>query len=253
MSAQLRASSLQLHLSGRSVLDRVELAVSKGERVALIGPSGCGKSTLLRCLNGLQAVDQGQVEVAGEILSPLRDLGEREFERRALKVRQQVGMVFQSFNLFPHMNLRENLMRAPIVVQGLARDVVEEKAESLLRRVGLLDFAQHFPHQLSGGQQQRGAIARALALSPQIMLYDEPTSALDPEMVSEVLAVMSELSQGESRPTQILVTHEIKFAERFADRVCFMSEGRIVEEGPPEQILRSPQHSRTQAFLRHFQ
>jgi ABC-type polar amino acid transport system ATPase subunit len=252
MAMLLRAISMQLQLSGRQVLDRAELYVKEGERVAIIGPSGCGKSTLLRCLNGLQAFDQGKVEVVGEHLLPWRDLGEREFESRALRVRQQVGMVFQSFNLFPHMSLCENLMRAPMVVQGLTRDLARERAEILLRRVGLADFAEHYPQQLSGGQQQRGAIARALAMSPKVMLYDEPTSALDPEMVSEVLAVMSELSLGESRPTQILVTHELKFAERFADRVCVMNAGRIVEEGPPEQVFNSPQHPLTQKFLRHF-
>lgn len=252
MAMLLRASSLRLQLSGRQVLDQVDLHVAEGERVAIIGPSGCGKSTLLRCLNGLQAVDHGSVEVAGESLLSLGELGEAEFERRALRVRQHVGMVFQSFNLFPHMNLLENLMRAPMVVQGLTREAARERAETLLARVGLREFAEHFPQQLSGGQQQRGAMARALAMTPKILLYDEPTSALDPEMVSEVLAVMSELGRGESRPTQILVTHEMKFAERFADRVLFMCAGRMIEEGPPTAVFKNPQNPLTQKFLRHF-
>jgi polar amino acid transport system ATP-binding protein len=235
---------------GRTVVDRISLEVEAGDLVALIGPSGCGKSTLLRCINGLEVLDRGAVHVLGTNLKNPVEIGDAEFHRRALNVRRQVGMVFQSFNLFPHLTVLENLVKAPVVVKQMSRDQAEQNAVELLKKVGLADKADHLPHELSGGQQQRAAIARALAMSPQLMLYDEPTSALDPTLVHEVLRVMKQLDiEG---MTQIVVTHEMKFARDVADRVVYLEDGKIVEMGPPEKIFSSPDHESTRNFLRHF-
>lgn len=234
----------------RTVVDRISLLVEPGDLVALIGPSGCGKSTLLRCVNGLEMLDGGVVNVLGTELKSAAEIGESEFHRRAHAIRLQAGMVFQSFNLFPHLTVMENLIKAPVVVKGVARAQALTAAEALLEKVGLGDKADHYPHQLSGGQQQRAAIARALAMAPKLMLYDEPTSALDPTLVHEVLRVMKQLdSEG---MTQMVVTHEMKFARDVADRVVFLDGGRIVEVGPPEKIFSNPEHESTRAFLRHF-
>ncbi len=234
----------------RTVVDQISLHVEPGDLVALIGPSGCGKSTLLRCVNGLETLDGGGVNVLGTMLKNPTEIGEGEFQKRAQVVRQQVGMVFQSFNLFPHLTVLENLMKAPVVVRGMANGQAEQNAEDLLKKVGLHEKIDHYPHQLSGGQQQRAAIARALAMAPKLMLYDEPTSALDPTLVHEVLRVMKQLDQ--EGMTQIVVTHEMKFARDVADRVVYIESGKIVEMGPPEKIFTNPDHENTRNFLRHF-
>ncbi len=233
-----------------AVVNDISLNVEKGDLIALIGPSGCGKSTLLRCINGLESVDEGRVQVLDNVLESPKKIGERGFNRRAQAVRQQVGMVFQSFNLFPHLTVLGNLMKAPMVVRKMNRDEAEWRARELLAKVGLDDRADHYPHELSGGQQQRAAIARALAMSPQLMLYDEPTSALDPTLVNEVLRVMKQLDH--EGMTQIVVTHEMRFARDVADRIVFLEAGKIVEMGPPEQIFSAPQNERTRAFLGNF-
>lgn len=235
---------------GRTVVNGISLEVERGDLVALIGPSGCGKSTLLRCVNGLETLDGGSIEVCSTVLKSPKDIGETELHRRAQAVRLKAGMVFQSFNLFPHLTVRENLARAPIVVKNIPRAQAEMRAEELLKKVGLIEKADQYPQQLSGGQQQRAAIARALAMSPELMLYDEPTSALDPTLVHEVLRVMKQLDQ--EGMTQIVVTHEMKFARDVADRVVYLENGRIVEMGPPEKIFTNPDHESTKNFLRHF-
>lgn len=235
---------------GRAVVDGISLEVAEGDLVAVIGPSGCGKSTLLRCINGLETIDSGYIRVFDHDLRSPAEIGHRAFHKAALGVRQNVGMVFQSFNLFPHLTILENMMKAPLVVAKMSPARAEEIARELLKKVGLEDKAARYPNELSGGQQQRAAIARALAMAPKIMLYDEPTSALDPTLVNEVLRVMKQLDQ--EGMTQIVVTHEMRFARDVADRVVFLDHGKIVEQGPPEQIFSKPQDPRTQEFLRHF-
>ena len=221
------------------VLKDISLAVDEGEKIVICGPSGSGKSTLIRCINGLEMHDAGRIVVDGTELT--RDL------RTLETIRSEVGMVFQSFNLFPHLSVLDNLTLAPQWVRGAKRVEAERSAMTLLERVRIADQAHKFPGQLSGGQQQRVAIARALAMNPRIMLFDEPTSALDPEMVKEVLDVM--ISLAEQGMTMLVVTHEMGFARAVADRVVFMDRGEIVESGPPEAMFRSPRHERTRAFL----
>lgn len=242
--------NVKKHFHDRAVVDGISLEVNEGDLVALIGPSGCGKSTLLRCINGLEAIDEGKIEVFANTLRCPYEVGEKAFQRQAQAVRQQIGMVFQSFNLFPHLTVKQNLMKAPVVVRGERTEAAEAKAHALLKKVGLGEKADHYPEQLSGGQQQRAAIARALAMSPKVLLYDEPTSALDPTLVDEVLRVMKQLDQ--EGMTQIVVTHEMRFARDVADRIVFIEHGRIVEMGPPEQIFSNPREERTRQFLRHF-
>ena len=242
--------NVQKAYHGRPVLNGIHLDVESGDLVALIGPSGCGKSTLLRCLNGLESLDSGEIEITGTQLRSQAELGEKEFHRRSKLIRKNVGMVFQSFNLFPHLTVLENITKAPVVVQGLDPKAAAEIAEKLLSKVGLAQHQDHYPYELSGGQQQRAAIARALALSPQILLYDEPTSALDPSLVDEVLQVMKQLDQ--EGMTQIVVTHEMRFARDVADKIVYIESGAIVEAGKPEQIFGNPQDERTRRFLRHF-
>ena len=221
------------------VLKDISLSVAPGEKIVICGPSGSGKSTLIRCVNGLETFDSGRIVVEGEPLtSDLRQLA---------KVRSEVGMVFQSFNLFPHLTVLDNLVLAPHWVRKLPRAEAEAAAMQLLGRVKIAEQARKYPGQLSGGQQQRVAIARALAMNPRIMLFDEPTSALDPEMVKEVLDVMVELARGGM--TMLCVTHEMGFAKAVADRVVFMDGGEIVEEAPPAQFFTAPRHERTKAFL----
>jgi general L-amino acid transport system ATP-binding protein len=221
------------------VLSDISLAVAEGEKIVICGPSGSGKSTLIRCLNGLETHDGGRIVIDGTELT--RDL--RTLER----IRSEVGMVFQSFNLFQHLSVLDNLTLAPQWVRGVKRAEAEEAAMALLERVRIADQAHKFPSQLSGGQQQRVAIARALAMSPRIMLFDEPTSALDPEMVKEVLDVMGALA--EQGMTMLVVTHEMGFARAVADRIVFMDQGKIVESGPPDALFAAPKHERTRAFL----
>ncbi len=221
------------------VLRDISLQVAEGEKIVICGPSGSGKSTLIRCLNGLETHDGGRIVIDGTVLT--RDL------RTLEKIRSEVGMVFQSFNLFPHLSVLDNLCLAPTWVRGVKRADAEKAALSLLERVRIADQAKKLPGQLSGGQQQRVAIARALAMNPRIMLFDEPTSALDPEMVKEVLDVMTELA--EQGMTMLVVTHEMGFARAVADRVVFMDKGEIVEAGTPEALFEAPRHERTRAFL----
>lgn len=221
------------------VLQGVTCRIDEKEVVCVIGPSGSGKSTFLRCLNGLEEITSGQVVVDGFDIS--------RSETNINKVREEIGMVFQRFNLFPHMTVLENIMLAPIKVRNISKGEAKQRALTLLDKVDLSDKANAYPNQLSGGQQQRVAIARALAMQPKIMLFDEPTSALDPEMVGEVLDVMKSLAQ--EGMTMVVVTHEMGFAREVGDRVIFMDQGVIVEEGDPQQIFTNPQNERTRAFL----
>ncbi|KVD09785.1 ectoine/hydroxyectoine ABC transporter ATP-binding protein EhuA [Burkholderia ubonensis] len=231
------------------VLERVSFVAPRGSVTVIVGPSGSGKSTLLRTINHLERVDDGYIDIDGELIGYRRD-GDVLYElkeRDVLKRRTEVGMVFQNFNLFPHLTVLENLVEAPVAVGGATRDAAERTARALLARVGLTDKADAYPRQLSGGQQQRVAIARALALRPKVLLFDEPTSALDPELVNEVLDVIKELAR--SGTTLVIVTHEIGFAREVADNVLFMENGRIVEAGPPAIVLDQPTHPRTREFL----
>lgn len=235
----ISVQGLHKHFGELKVLNGIDCEIKPQEVVVVIGPSGSGKSTFLRCLNQLEEPTRGRVVLDGvEVTDPKCDIN---------KVRQRVGMVFQRFNLFPHMTVLQNICLAPVKVKGLSQQEAEKIALDLLHKVGLQDKANAIPDELSGGQQQRVAIARALAMQPKVMLFDEPTSALDPEMVGEVLAVMKELAR--DGMTMVVVTHEMGFAREVADRVIFMDEGVIVEEGSPEDIFGNPQHPRTQAFL----
>lgn len=221
------------------VLKGVNLEVKEKEVVCIIGPSGSGKSTLLRCINFLEEIQQGEIEIRGKKANAT--------DKDINKIRSEVGMVFQHFNLFPHKTVLENVMISPIKVRKWSREKTKNKAMDLLKKVGLLDKADVYPSNLSGGQKQRVAIARALAMEPKIMLFDEPTSALDPEMVGEVLEVMKELA--DEGMTMVIVTHEMGFAREISDRVIFMDDGKIIEENSPSQLFTNPKHERTQLFL----
>ncbi|WP_025321583.1 amino acid ABC transporter ATP-binding protein [Deferrisoma camini] len=229
------------HARGHVVraVDGVSTHVARGEVVVVIGPSGSGKSTFLRCLNGLETFDEGHVVIDG------MDLADKKTDINL--VRREVGMVFQQFNLFPHKTVLDNICLAQEVVRKRSRQEAEAKARQLLAKVGIAEKESEYPSRLSGGQQQRVAIARALAMDPKVMLFDEPTSALDPEMVGEVLDVMKQLAR--EGMTMVVVTHEMGFAREVADRVLFMDEGKIVEEGPPDKLFSSPEHDRTKLFL----
>lgn len=236
---KISVKNLKKNFGSLEVLKDISLEVTEGEVVVLIGPSGSGKSTLLRCLNQLEKVTSGQILVDGcDVTDKHTDMN---------KVRENIGMVFQHFNLFNHLNVLKNMTLAPVHLKTLSKEEAKEKALQLLTRVGLADKAEAFPSQLSGGQKQRVAIARALEMSPDIMLFDEPTSALDPEMVGEVLAVMKELAK--DGMTMVVVTHEIGFAREVADRVIFMEGGYIVEEGTPDEIFNHAKEPRTIDFL----
>ncbi|MDQ0949721.1 polar amino acid transport system ATP-binding protein [Streptomyces phaeochromogenes] len=231
------------------VLKGIDLEVKPSEVFCLIGPSGSGKSTFLRCINHLEKVNAGRLYVDGELVG-YRQRGDKLYELKDSEVarkRRDIGMVFQRFNLFPHMTAMENVMEAPIQVKGVTKAQARERAAQLLERVGLADKAGNYPSQLSGGQQQRVAIARALAMDPKLMLFDEPTSALDPELVGDVLDVMRDLA--ESGMTMIVVTHEMGFAREVGDSLVFMDEGVVVEAGNPRDVLTNPQQERTQSFL----
>jgi len=234
-----------------TVLDALDLEVARNEKVAIIGPSGSGKSTLLRVLMTLDPLSDGVIEVEGEPLTHMRRNGVLvpASERHVREVRRKIGMVFQSFNLFPHMTALQNTIEAPLRVLGMSKRDANERGRELLSMVGLDDKCDHFPSQLSGGQQQRVAIARALAMRPKVMLFDEVTSALDPELCGEVLNVIRRLGH-EHDLTMLMVTHQMGFAKEFADRVCFFSQGKIIEQAPPQQFFGAPQHERTQQFLR---
>ena len=231
------------------VLRDVSLTVDKGEVVCIIGPSGAGKSTLLRCINHLEGVDSGTIYLEEQPVYRYARNGKMvvDAERRVEELRSEVGMVFQSFNLFPHLTAIENVMLAPVHVRREPREDARRKAEALLAKVGLSDKVDAYPQELSGGQQQRVAIARSLAMQPKAMLFDEVTSALDPELIGEVLRVMRQLAT--EGMTMIVVTHEMDFAREVADRVVFMADGVVVEEGSPEQIFTTPRHERTRQFL----
>ncbi|GAA3092672.1 amino acid ABC transporter ATP-binding protein [Streptomyces roseofulvus] len=245
----VRAEGVRKHFGRLEVLKGIDLTVERGQVCCLLGPSGSGKSTFLRCINHLEKVDGGRLTVDGELVgyrqqgNKLHELREREVADR----RRDIGMVFQRFNLFPHMTAVENVMEAPVKVAGVSRTDAREHAHALLDQVGLGDRGHHYPAELSGGQQQRVAIARALAMKPKLMLFDEPTSALDPELVGDVLDVMRQLAA--DGMTMVVVTHEIGFAREVGDTAVFMDEGVVVESGDPRQVLVEPEQERTRAFL----
>ena len=245
----LKAEGVHKRFGRLEVLRGVSLEVAAGEVLCLLGPSGSGKSTFLRCINHLEKIDAGRLWVDGELVG-YRQSGDRIYELREGEVarkRAEIGMVFQRFNLFPHMTALENVVEAPIRVKRTPRERALERGRELLARVGLEDKLGAYPAQLSGGQQQRVAIARALAMRPKLMLFDEPTSALDPELVGEVLDAMRRLAQ--DGMTMVVVTHEIGFAREVGDTVAFMDAGIVVESGDPREVLASPRHERTRAFL----
>jgi glutamine transport system ATP-binding protein len=242
MTQIVEMKSLNKYFGSLHVLESIDLTVEQGEVVVIIGASGSGKSTLIRCINGLEEYESGQLSVDGSRLEP------KGGNQQALaEIRKEVGMVFQQFNLFPHLTVRKNIMLAPMKVKNNSQVIANATAERLLSRVGISDQADKYPSQLSGGQQQRVAIARALAMEPRLMLFDEPTSALDPEMIGEVLDVMRELAK--EGMTMMVVTHEMGFAREVADRVVYIHEGKIVEEGKPIDVFDNPRNERTQAFL----
>ena len=245
----LQANDIYKSFGQLKVLKGVSLEVIKGEVIAIIGPSGSGKSTLLRCLNRLETIDRGTITITGEYMVKSEKDGRAVYssEKDITRLRRKMGMVFQNFNLFPHKSVLENLMIAPMLVNQVSADQAEETARNLLDKVGLAQKANNYPFELSGGQQQRVAIARALAMNPDIMCFDEPTSALDPELTGEVLRVMRDLAL--EHMTMIVVTHEIGFAREVANRVIFMDEGLIVEQGTASEVLLNPQQERTQSFL----
>jgi len=234
----LRIEGLHKSFGKHEVLRGIDLSVGEHEVICLIGASGSGKSTLLRCINLLEQIDAGHIWLAGEEITRVRDVN---------AVRRRIGIVFQSYNLFPHMTVLRNVTLAPRDALGLSKGEAESRADALLERFGLADKRDAYPDRLSGGQQQRVAIVRALAMQPELMLFDEVTSALDPELVAEVLEVIRELA--ESGMTMVLATHEMSFARDIANRVCFLDDGRILEEGTPEEIFTAPQEERTQQFL----
>ena len=250
--ALVHAVQVRKSFGSTEVLQGIDLDVHTGEVVCLLGPSGSGKTTFLRCINQLEEIQAGRIFVDGDLMG-YKDKGAKGGRLQRLKdkeiaaQRREIGMVFQRFNLFPHMTALDNVMEAPVKVKGRRRAEVRAEATSLLEKVGLGDKARAYPGQLSGGQQQRVAIARALAMQPKLMLFDEPTSALDPELVGEVLEVMRDLAQ--QGMTMLVVTHEMAFARDVADRVVFMDAGVVVEEGSPRQVINDPQHQRTKDFL----
>lgn len=249
MTAFLEARNVFKSFGDNDVLRGVSLEIERGQVTCVIGPSGSGKSTLLRSINQLEEIDHGRIYLDGELIG-YREEGERLVqisERELAHQRTKLGMVFQGFNLFPHMTAIENIIEAPVGVLGLARKDAVARARDLLRKVGLSEKEDAYPRHLSGGQQQRVAIARALAMQPKVMLFDEPTSALDPELVGEVLEVMRSLAR--EGLTMVIVTHEMTFARDVADTVVFMDGGLVVETGPPSQLFGDPQHQRTRNFL----
>ena len=243
------ARSVRKSYGSNNVLNGISLTVEQGEVLCIIGPSGSGKSTFLRCLNHLESINGGRIYVNGELMG-YRQVGNVLYEMKSkdiAKARQGIGMVFQRFNLFPHLTALQNIIEAPIGVAGMNPEEAKTLGLELLEQVGLGDKGDHYPSQLSGGQQQRVAIARALAMKPKLMLFDEPTSALDPELVGDVLDVMKNLAK--AGMTMIVVTHEMGFAKEVADKVVFIDKGQIVESGSPKQVLDNPQEARTRAFL----
>ncbi len=242
-SIMLEVSGLKKRFGDDVVLDGVDLTVSRGEVVVILGSSGCGKSTLLRCINGLESVDEGSIRIDGEEVFA----GSKYLTR----LRQKIGMVFQSYDLFPHKNILDNITLAPVKVQKHTKEDARVQAEQLLRRVGLWEKRKAYPRELSGGQKQRVAIVRALCMNPEIMLFDEVTAALDPEMVREVLDVILELAQGGM--TMLIVTHEMQFARAVADRIVFLDEGKVLENLPAEEFFQNPRTQRARDFLQTFE
>ena len=235
------------------VLKDISLQVNRGEVIAIIGPSGSGKSTLLRCINQLETIDSGSIAVCGETMvetDPVSKKAVYKSKDILQKIRLRIGLVFQSFHLFPHFSVLRNITEAPIQVLGKSKEEAVSEALDLLNKMGLADKADAYPYQLSGGQQQRVSIARALALRPELLFFDEPTSALDPELIGEILKVLRKLA--EENMTMVIVTHEMAFARDVADRVIFMDNGVIMEQGTPEEIFNGPRSERMQAFLAHF-
>ena len=250
-SSLIQVRGLCKNYFDHKVLKNIDFNIEEGDLVSIIGQSGCGKSTLLRCLNCLEVLDDGDICIDGVQLScDPKKMSDEIFWDHAHKLRQHVGMVFQSFNLFPHKTLLDNISLAPIVVKGESREVAEKRAMMLLEKVGLRSLAKRHPWSLSGGQKQRAAIARALAMSPKVMLYDEPTSALDPEMVEEVLQVMRDLDK--DGMTQIIVTHEMRFARDASDYIIYMENGEIIEISDEDEIFISPTDDRTRRFLKRY-
>ena len=248
----ISAKDIHKAFGGNEVLRGVSLELLRGEVVAVIGPSGSGKSTFLRCLNHLETIDRGSIQIEGEVLAQNDASGKAQYvpEAQIRQIGRKMGMVFQSFNLFPHLTVLENLIEAPMLVKKMKREEIVPKAEALLAKVGLSAKRDAYPNRLSGGQKQRVAIARALCMDPDIMLFDEPTSALDPELTGEVLRTMRELA--DEHMTMLVVTHEMGFAREVANRVIFMDGGHIVEQGPSAAFFANPQHERTKAFLHNM-
>lgn len=248
----LRMENIHKSYGALDVLKGINLTVRRGEVLAIIGPSGSGKSTLLRCINKLETINSGTIEIKGKTLARTKENGTAEYvdNQKMREILSCTGMVFQQFNLFPHMTVLENLIEAPIQVKKEQRAAIEPYARELLKKVGLSDRENYYPAKLSGGQQQRVAIARALCMKPDIMLFDEPTSALDPELTGEVLKTMRELA--EERMTMVVVTHEMAFAREAASHVIFMADGVIVEEGTPQEFFGNPKEERTRAFLKNM-
>lgn len=248
----IRMHGIHKSFGANEVLRGIDIEARRGETLSIIGPSGSGKSTLLRCINRLEEIDKGSIEVDGDFLALENEAGHTEYasSEKSRMLLLKMGMVFQQFNLFPHMTVLENLLEAPMQVKGMRREEIVPTAEELLRKVGLYDKRDAYPTRLSGGQQQRVAIARALAMRPEIMLFDEPTSALDPELTGEVLKTMRELAT--EHMTMVVVTHEMAFAREVSQQVAFMADGTIVEQGKPDALFQHPQEERTQAFLRNM-
>ncbi|NMG76121.1 amino acid ABC transporter ATP-binding protein [Aromatoleum diolicum] len=245
----IHAENIHKRFGAVAVLKGVSLQMRKGEVIAVIGPSGSGKSTFLRCLNHLETIDQGRIDIEGETMVTTSAEGACHYvpDAEVRRICRKMGMVFQQFNLFPHLTVLQNIIEAPITVKGMRREAIIPKAEELLRKVGLLEKRDSYPSRLSGGQKQRVAIARALAMEPDIMLFDEPTSALDPELTGEVLRTMRQLA--DEHMTMLVVTHEMAFAREVASRVVFMDHGEIIEARPAAEFFATPEHPRTRAFL----
>lgn len=245
----LRTVNVHKSYGDHEILKGISLEVHRGEVLCLLGPSGSGKSTFLRCINHLETINAGRIYVDGSLIGFDERKGRlyEQSEKELCKIRTRIGMVFQNFNLFPHMTVLENIIEGPVTVKKEDPRKMRQRAYALLKQVGLRDWADRFPKQLSGGQQQRVAIARSLAMEPDLMLFDEPTSALDPELVGEVLTVMRDLA--ESGMTMVIVTHEMEFAKNVAHKVALMDHGSVVEEGTPSEVFENPRHERTKAFL----
>lgn len=251
MNIALQADNIRKNFGTFEVLKGLSLVLHEGEILSIIGPSGSGKSTFLRCLNQLETIDEGEIIVDGIPMAQMQGGRVVYAPRRTLtEITLKLGLVFQNFNLFPHMSVLENITKAPIHVKHIGADEAKEQAMALLRKIGLQDKADSYPHQLSGGQQQRAAIARALALNPKVLFFDEPTSALDPELTGEVLRVIKSLAS--EHMTMMVVTHEMQFARELSDRIIFMDDGVIAEEGTPDELFVNSQNERLQSFLKGF-